>query len=99
MCYCSSYTTTTWATLNGVYGMMIVSKQNGNSLFLPAVGSREETAYNGWGSDGAYWSRSLHASNSDYAYCLFFTSSGFITASRSGFRCYGKSVRPVRVQK
>lgn len=95
----SNYVTTTWTTLNGAKGMKIVSKQNGNSLFLPAVGSREETAYNGWGSGGAYWSRSLHASNSDYAYYLFFNSSGYIKASYNGFRCYGRSVRPVRVQK
>ena len=91
-----SYTTTTWTTLNGVYGMKITSKSNGNSIFLPAAGYRSGTSLDYAGSLGYYWSRSLRPSYSDYAYYLYFDSS-FIYADY-GSRCCGRSVRPVRVR-
>ena len=99
----SSYTTTTWTTLNGVNGRMIVSKSNGNSIFLPAAGYRFDTSLHDAGSDGNYWSRSLYASplntsdNSIKAYYLGFNSSSIYTSYN--YRCYGLSVRPVRVKK
>ena len=93
----SSYTTTTWTTQNGVYGRKIVSKQNGNSLFLPAAGYRYDTSLKGVGSGGRYWSRSLYTSNSSGGRGLYFDSSKVSTGDYD--RCYGRSVRPVRVQK
>ncbi|MBQ5622209.1 MAG: hypothetical protein IIU92_06310, partial [Bacteroidaceae bacterium] len=92
----SSYTTTTWTTLNGKYGRKITSKSNGNSIFLPAAGYRIDTSLNYAGSYGGYWSRSLSTSYSNYAYYLYFNSSGIYTSN--GFRYYGQSVRPVRVK-
>ena len=94
--YNSSYTTTTWTTMNGVYGWKITSKSNGNSIFLPAAGYRYGTSLNYAGSFGDYWSRSLNTSNSGNAYYLSFNSSN-IYADYNG-RYYGRSVRPVRVQ-
>ena len=93
----SNYTTTTWTTMNGKYGMKITSKSNGNSIFLPAAGDRAYTSLSYAGSLGYYWSRSLYTSNSSGAYDLCFYSSDI----RAGhyLRCSGVSVRPVRVQK
>ena len=91
----SSYTTTTWTTLNGVRGARITSKSNGNSIFLPAAGYRDATSLNR--ADGGYcWSRSLYTS--DCAYFLLFDSS-HIGAGYIKYRYYGLSVRPVRVKK
>jgi uncharacterized protein (TIGR02145 family) len=93
----SSYTTTTWTSLNGKYGRKITSKSNGNSIFLPAAGYRSGTNFNESGSYGHYWSRSLSTSYSNNAYYLYFSSS-FIRTSRD-YRFDGQSVRPVRVKK
>ncbi len=92
----SSYTTTTWTTLNGKNGRKITSKSNGNSIFLPAAGVRDDTSLRSEGSFGPYWSRSLDTSYSDYAYCLSFSPSDIYTGS--SYRGCGRSVRPVRVQ-
>ena len=91
----SSYTTTTWTTLNGKYGRKITSKSNGNSIFLPAAGYRNGTFLYDAGSHCYYWSRSLSTGYSDYAYELLFGST-FIDTD-GNLRRYGQSVRPVRV--
>ena len=93
----SSYTTTTWTTLNGVEGRKITSKSNDNSIFLPAAGFRIDTSRTHAVLYGYYWSRSLAANGSWYAYSLRFYS-GDIYASYHE-RDAGRSVRPVRVKK
>ena len=95
--YSSTYTSKVWTTMNGKYGRKITSKNNGNSIFLPAAGYRYDTSLDDAGSSGYYWSRSLDTSNSSSAYCLYFSSSGIST--NYDYRCYGQSVRPVRVKK
>ncbi|MEE0994244.1 MAG: hypothetical protein UH541_04955 [Prevotella sp.] len=95
--YNSSYTTTTWTTMNGKYGRKITSKSNGNSIFLPAAGCRRGTSLDSAGSFGCYWSRSLYAGNSNDAYVLFFNSRNIFTGNVIRYR--GWSVRPVRVKK
>ena len=95
--YNSSYTTTTWTTMNGVYGRKITSKSNGNSIFLPAAGYRYDTSLSYAGSYGNYWSRSLRTSYNDDACYLNFYSSRISTDYFD--RYYGQSVRPVRVKK
>ena len=95
--YNSSYTTTTWTTINGVEGRMITSKIHGNSIFLSATGYCSDTSLNFAGSYCYYWSRSLNTSYSDSACFLYFSSSN-IGANYSS-RYYGRSVRPVRVKK
>lgn len=85
--------TWTWTIQNGVKGYRVTSKSNGNSIFLPAAGYRDDGSLYGAGSDGDYWSSSLSTDTSDYAYGLsFFYSSDVFRGSR---RCCGQSVRPV----
>ena len=98
--YNSNYTTTTWTTQNGVNGRKITSKINGNSIFLPATGYRNETSLRYAGSFGAYWSRSLETDWSSQAYGLYFgllNGSDYVDWS-SDTRVFGRSVRPVRKQ-
>ena len=93
----SSYTTTTWTNLNGVQGMTITSKCNGNSIFLPAAGYQNATSLNSASNYGEYWSRSLLTGSSIFGSSMEFRSNKFDTSD--GYRYYGLSVRPVRAKE
>ena len=81
-----------WTTQNGVYGYMVTAS-NGNSIFLPAAGYRNDGALNYVGSNGLYWSSSLFVSHPPYAWYMGFDSS---SVSRYNYnRYYGLSVRAV----
>lgn len=71
----TSYTTWTWTTQNGVNGYIVTSKTNGNSIFLPAAGYRDDSSLSGAGFLGKYWSSSLKTRYSGDAYYLDFYSS------------------------
>ena len=95
----SSYTTTEWTSKTGKegflnYGLLITSKSNGNSIFLPASGERVET-YSASGVDtyGDYWSRD---NKSAASYVLQFNSKRSNSSSLI-FRNLGLSIRPVYV--
>ena len=84
--------------MNGIYGRMIVSNSNGNSVFLPAAGWQADAIIDGTGGYGYYWSRSLYTtSGCDHALYLDFASQYIDWAS--GYRYYGRTIRPVRVVK
>lgn len=95
--YNSSYTTTTGYEMNGVYGRLITSKRNGNSIFLPAAGYRSDGADRDARSFGFYWSSEAHSTYSYYGCYLYFYSKG-IEWGYNG-RYIGRSVRPVRASK
>jgi hypothetical protein len=76
-----------------VNGYKVTSKKNGNSIFLPAAGYRDDSSLYGAGSYGYYWSSSLYADYPNYAYVLLFRSGGMDWDY--GYRYYGFSVRPV----
>jgi uncharacterized protein (TIGR02145 family) len=90
----SSYTTTEWITLNGVYGSKITSKKNGNSVFLPAAGYRDGSSLNGTGSYGHYWSSSPNESGNGARNLTFHSSN--IGPQSNDFRSYAYSVRCVK---
>ena len=92
-------TTTTWTTLNGVYGRRITSKTNGNSIFLPAAGNYTEDGISQAGSAGYYWSRKAYRRWNGESMSLYFSSEYVITYGDYGYnqRYNGRSVRPVRV--
>ena len=96
----SDYTTTEWTTQNGVYGRKITSKvagYEGNFIFLPAAGDRDNSSLGEAGADGNYWSRTLGGSYPNNARGLYFHSD-FI-GTYNGYRYYGRSVRPVRLSE
>ena len=87
-------TTNQWTTKNGVKGRLFTSKKNGQTLFLPAAGYRNEGSLHGAGSYGYYWSRSLDTGYSYDAWSLHFLSD--VCGMLSYDRYDGQSVRPVR---
>ena len=72
----------------------IVTGPNGNTIFFPASGDRNDDDLNHHGSNGFYWSRSLNSGNADYARNLYFRS-GYVDPAYGVYRYYGFSVRPV----
>lgn len=84
--------TWTWTTMNGHNGYRVTGR-NGNSIFLPAAGSRDGTDSKSVGECGFYWSSSLSSTNSG-ARCLSFLK-GNNHSTGNYYRRYGRSVRPV----
>jgi hypothetical protein len=88
-------TTHTWTTQNGVNGMLFTAL-NGNSLFLPAAGYRDNSSLNLAGSYGSYWSSSLYTVYLYDAWGFYFGST--YSYVDYGDRYDGQSVRAVRVE-
>ncbi len=87
--------TWTWTIQNGVKGYKVTSKSNGNSIFLPAAGYRDDSDLRSAGSCGHYWSR---VCSWDYPYDAwygYFNSSTFYCGYLDHKRTDGLSVRPV----
>lgn len=87
--YCSQ----TRTTRNGVNGTLFTS-QNGNSIFLPDAGFRDEDDDNEYLS-GYYWSSSGYEGNDISSAYYFSLSSSGSNCYTDINRCYGLSVRPV----
>ena len=88
--------TWTWTSQNGVNGYKVTSKSNGNSIFLPAAGYRDDSSLSNAGSLGYYWSSSLYTAYTGYPYYAW--SVDFLSGSVNRnyyYRDYGQSVRPV----
>lgn len=81
-----------WTTRNGVIGRLFTSKRNGQTLFLPAAGYREDRILYNAGSYGNYWSSSSHGLTFAWGF-------GFVSGSINKYSNYvgnGYSVRVVR---
>lgn len=87
-------TSINWTIINGVNGLCFQGV-NGNTIFLPKTGEREgnETVLI---TEGVYWSSSLYVPKPYRAWFIRFYASDFDIINSMRFRCYGKSVRPVR---
>lgn len=81
-----------WTTSKGVKGYMVKSRVNGNAIFLPAGGYRKKENITLVGSDGYYWTSTLHPRNKQDAYLYSFASS---TSVSYAYRYWGCCVRPV----
>ena len=82
---------------NGVHGTLITGP-NGNSIFLPAAGTRHYTYYYDEGEMCTYWSRSISLLTYEGANIICFREldpDGWVTYSN---RTNGNSVRAVRKQ-
>ena len=87
--------TWTWVTNyngSGINGIL-VKATNGNSIFLPAAGARDDTALVDAGF-GYYWSSSLYEVNPYNAWFVLFDSGGG-SGGNYLYRNFGQSVRPV----
>ncbi|MBQ3832155.1 MAG: hypothetical protein II815_03175, partial [Bacteroidales bacterium] len=84
-------------TQNGINGMLLTSRSNGNSIFLPAAGNRYDSDLGGGATYGRYRSSSLGTDRPYQARYLDFYSDNF-GMDDGDYRCYGLSVRPVCVQ-
>ena len=85
--------TWTWTSQHFVMGYKVTSKSNGNSIFLPAAGSRHDSLLNNAGYHGNYWSSSLNTVEPLLAWELHFHSG---SVYRNCYhREFGLSVRPV----
>ncbi len=92
----AAYTTTSYEEQNGVMGLKITSKSNGNSIFLPAVGYRYNSSTMLKGTYGGYWSSQISTSASYNAVSLAFGKSTPVDAKNTDYRYYGQSIRPVK---
>lgn len=86
-------TTNSWTTQNGVHGYLFTAS-NGRTLFLPAAGYRNENNLINDGSFGYYWSSSLNTGVPYNSWYEYFDSNNCY--KDTDYRCYGRSVRPVR---
>ena len=76
----------------GIRGRVITAS-NGNSIFLPAAGYRDNTNFIDVGSFGYYWSSSLY--DTPIAALHTQISSDSYRSDTGGSRFYGESIRPV----
>ena len=85
-----------WITQNGVNGYQVISKINGNSIFLPVAGYLTGNSY--MDGQGVIWSKSLYSDtdhpNPYQAWAIDFWPSGIIRRITCP-RILGLSVRPV----
>ena len=86
-------TTDKRVTVNGIVGLYLQSKTNGNRLFFAASGGGAGSSWNYHGASGYYWSRSFYSSR--FARYLYFNSGG-VTPQNTFHRYRGFSVRPVQ---
>ena len=96
----SYYCTSKWMKYKGIMGRKFTSKNNGNSIFLPAAGYRSNKPHPlNKDYEGYYWSSSLQLSSHGFlgscidAFCLYFTSKK--AHCSSSYRGNGFCVRPV----
>ena len=82
-----------WTTVNGINGLKITDTTTGNSIFLPATGTRMMDGallnVNNWGN---YWS-SMQYSKTDVYYLLFFDERTALNSSP--IKSWGYSIRSV----
>lgn len=89
-------TTHQWTIQNGVVGRRFTASC-GNSIFLPAAGCLNESSLIGEGSNGFYWSSSLHSDRPDYAWDFYFSSDDYgYGMNGDGCRNSGRPVRAVK---
>lgn len=86
-------TTNKVITLNGIYGLWIQSKINGNRLFFACAGLGAGTSWTYSASSGYYWSATFNSER--YGRCLVFYSGGIIPQNPYN-RFNGFPIRPVR---
>ena len=85
-----------WVVQNGINGYKITGP-SGNSIFLPVAGFIFNKSSYYLGSDGFYWTNSLHINDESKSFDASGVSMSFdkINLSYHGLRCVGRSIRPI----
>jgi len=86
-------TTDKRVTVNGVVGLYLKSKNNGNRIFFACSGNGNGSSWSHRGSYGDYWSASFYSAR-NARYLRFY--SGGVTPQNSNNRGNGFAVRPVQ---
>ena len=86
-------TNSQWTTLNGVHGRLFIGS-NGNTLFLPAAGTRFDNELHDANVAGHYWSKNLRT-NYPYDAMAFGFGSSSCTWKGVWDRYPGMSIRPI----
>ena len=89
----SAGTTDKRVTVNGIVGLYLQSKTNGNRLFFACSGYSSGTSWSYSGSNGSYWSASFYSAR--LAGYLSFNGDGVYPQNYYN-RYYGFTVRPVQ---
>ena len=87
-------TTNKLVTVNGIVGIYLKSKTNGNLLFFPCSGYGNGTSWDTRTTNGLYWSGSLASDTTKGLYLLFY--SGGVYPQYTSNRFYGLSGRAVQ---
>lgn len=99
----NNYTTTEWLKVGGINVKKIISKINGNYIYLPAAGRNDgldEETPSLVGSFGYYWSRTLGFNTTGSSGTLKLNFNSDVIGNGSDYDRYaGLSIRPVRVKK
>lgn len=85
-----------WTEMEGVAGYKFIGP-NGNSIFMPAAGSRTQGTTTGVGVDGYYLSGSINLSDNRFAMSYHFNSSTAIRATTPVYQAL--AIRPVSTAK
>lgn len=85
-----------WTEVDGVAGYKFTGP-NGNSIFLPAAGSRTEGTIEGVGVEGYYLSGSINASDKKFAMSYHFNSATNLRATTPVYQAL--AIRPVSTAK
>jgi len=84
----------TWTILDGHYGYKVISKINGNSIFIPNT-DVYIGLYKSDNAGGGYWSATPFERDSRSAYHCFDPNMYISHDVHVGNRCNGERVRPV----
>ena len=82
-----------WRSVNGKNGLLIISKRNNNTLFLPAAGIYNSERCGNENRSGYYWTATPDVNDSQYANYVNIFDTGYKISN--AFRYKGLSVRPV----
>lgn len=80
--------------LEGTWGYLFTSKENGNTIFIPLAGCRdyEELLHTDW---GFYWTTELNTANSEESYVLWLKKSANPVEKKPQLRYLGLPIRAV----
>lgn len=87
-----------WTSMNEVAGYKVTSKTNGNSIFLPAAGSKASQRTSNIGVYGLYWSSTI-AYDGPSGGCNLLIQKGSDRRRQTSSRALGYTVRAVKVVK